>query len=47
MKIQGKLMEPNKQTEQDKQKLKRKNLLVGWGMGLVAVLLYVTAIFFK
>ncbi len=47
MQIQGKLMEPNKQTEQDKRKLKRKNLLVGWGMGLVAVLLYVTAIFFK
>lgn len=33
--------------EQNKQKLKRKNLLVGWSMALIAIVLYVAAIFYK
>ena len=33
--------------EQNKQKLKRKNLLVGWSMALIALILYVAAIYFN
>ena len=33
--------------EQDKEKLKRKNLLVGLSMALIAIVLYVAAIFYK
>jgi len=33
--------------EQDKQKLRRKNLLVGWSIGLLAIMLYVVAIYFN
>jgi hypothetical protein len=33
--------------EQSKQKLKRKNLLVGWSMALIAIVLYVAAIYFN
>ena len=32
--------------DQDNQKLRRKNLLVGWCIGIVAVILYVVAIFY-
>ena len=40
----------NKRTEnmeQHKQKLRRKNLLVGWSIGLLAIMLYVVAIYFN
>ena len=40
----------NKRTEnmeQDKQKLRRKNLIVGWSIGVLAVVLYVVAIYFN
>jgi hypothetical protein len=33
--------------EQDKQKSRRKNLLVGWSIGLLAIVLYVVAIYFN
>ena len=33
--------------EQDKQKLRRKNLIVGWSIGLLAIVLYVVAIYFN
>lgn len=33
--------------EQDKKKLKSKNLLVGWSIGLLAIMLYVVAIYFN
>ena len=33
--------------EQDQQKLRRKNLLVGWSVGLLAIVLYVVAIYFN
>jgi hypothetical protein len=33
--------------EQDKQKLRRKNLLVGWSVGILAVALYVAAFYFN
>jgi hypothetical protein len=33
--------------DQDKQKLKRKNLLVGWSIGILAVALYVAAFYFN
>ena len=33
--------------EQNKEKLKRKNLLVGWSMALIALILYVAAIYFN
>lgn len=33
--------------EQDKQKQRRKNLLVGWAMGLLALALYAAAIYFN
>ena len=33
--------------EHNKQKLKRKNLLVGWSMAVIAVVLYVAAIYYK
>ncbi len=32
--------------EQDKQKQRRKNLLVGWTIGILAVILYVVSIFY-
>ena len=33
--------------EQNKEKLKRKNLLVGWSMAAIALILYVAAIYFN
>jgi hypothetical protein len=33
--------------EQDKQKLRRKNLLVAWSIGILAVALYLAAIYFN
>jgi hypothetical protein len=33
--------------EQDKQKQRRKNLIVGWTIGILALGLYVVSIFFK
>lgn len=33
--------------EQNKEKLKRKNLLVAWSMALIALILYVAAIYFN
>ena len=33
--------------EQDQQKLRRKNLLVGWSVELLAIVLYVVAIYFN
>ena len=33
--------------KQDKQKIRRKNLLVGWSIGLLAIVLYVVAIYFN
>lgn len=32
--------------EQDNQKQRRKNLLVGWAIGILALILYVTSIFY-
>ncbi len=32
--------------EQDKQKLRRKNLILGWTIGILAVALYVSAFYF-
>ena len=32
---------------QDKDKLKKKNLLVGWTIGILAIALYVFVIYFK
>jgi hypothetical protein len=32
--------------EQDKKKLRRKNLIVGWTIGILAVALYVSAFYF-
>jgi hypothetical protein len=32
---------------QDKDKLKKKNLLVGWTIGVLAIALYVFVIYFK
>jgi hypothetical protein len=32
--------------EQDEQKQRRKNLLVGWIIGIFALILYVTSIFY-
>lgn len=40
-------MEQDKHVEQDKQKLRRKNLLVAWTIGILAIVLYVTAIYFN
>jgi hypothetical protein len=33
--------------DNDKDKQRRKNLLVGWSIGLLAVVLYVASIFYK
>lgn len=33
--------------EHDKEKQRRKNLLVGWTIGALAVILYFTSIFYK
>ena len=33
--------------EQNKEKLKRKNLLVGWSMAVIALVLYIAAIYFN
>jgi hypothetical protein len=33
--------------EQDRQKQRRKNLLVGWSIGIFAVILYVFTIFYS
>lgn len=33
--------------EQDKLKLRSKNLLVAWSIGLLAIVLYVVAIYFN
>ena len=33
--------------EQDKQKQRRKNLLVGWAIGILAVILYTSTIFYR
>jgi hypothetical protein len=33
--------------DQDKEKLRRKNLLVGCSIGILALVLYVVAIYFK
>lgn len=33
--------------EQNKEKLKRKNLLVGWSMAVIALALYIAAIYFN
>lgn len=33
--------------EQDKEKQRRKNLLVGWSIGVLAILLYIAAIYFN
>lgn len=40
-------MNRSKEMTQDKEKLKKKNLLVGWSVGILAIALYVVAIFFK
>ena len=32
--------------EQDKQKLRRKNLILGWTIGVLAVALYVSAFYY-
>jgi hypothetical protein len=34
-------------TVQTKEKLKKKNLLVGWTIGILAIALYVFVIYFK
>ncbi len=33
--------------EQDKQKQRRKNLIVGWSIGALAVILYAASIYFN
>ncbi len=33
--------------EQDKEKQRRKNLLVGWTIGILAIIFYVASIYFN
>lgn len=33
--------------EQDKQKQRRKNLVLGWSIGILAIIFYVAAIYFR
>ncbi len=40
-------MEQDPNMEQDKQKKHRKNLLVGWTIGILAIIFYVSAIYFR
>lgn len=40
-------MEQDKNLMQSKEKLKKKNLLVGWIIGILAIALYVFVIYFK
>lgn len=40
-------MEQDKNLVQSKEKLKKKNLLVGWMIGILAIALYVFVIYFK
>jgi hypothetical protein len=40
-------MEHNPNMEQEKQKQRRKNLLVGWAIGILAITFYVAAIYFN
>jgi hypothetical protein len=40
-------MEQDKQAAHQKDKLKRKNLMVGWIMGILVIALYAFVIFFK
>ena len=40
-------MDQDKNLVQAKQKLKKKNLLVGWFIGVLAIALYVFVIYFK
>lgn len=40
-------MEQDKDSAQQKDKLKRKNLMLGWAIGLLTVALYFFAILYK
>ncbi len=40
-------MDQDKHVVQTKEKLKKKNLLVGWTIGILAIALYVFVIYFK
>lgn len=40
-------MNQDKNVVKTKEKLKKKNLLVGWSIGILAIALYVFVIYFK
>lgn len=40
-------MDQDKNVAQTKEKLKKKNLLVGWAIGILTIALYVFVIYFK
>jgi hypothetical protein len=40
-------MNQDKNSVQARQKLKKKNLLVGWTIGILAIALYIFVIYFK
>jgi hypothetical protein len=40
-------MNQDKNVVQTKEKLKKKNLMVGWAIGILAIALYIFVIYFK